>query len=308
MQKPCALTRDSAAKIPVILDTDIGSDIDDTWALAFMLKCPELDVRLVVSDTGDTRYRAGIIGKMLEIAGRTDIPIGIGRNPKNIVKPEAQGPWVQGYNLDRYPGAVHPDGVQAIIDTILRSTTPVTLICIGPVPNIAEALRREPRLASHCKFVGMHGSIRRNHDGKPGAIAEYNVELDIPACQAVFAAPWQAMTITPLDTCGLIRLRGAQYKAVCACPDPLTRAVIENYRIWLGGRSDEGRSSILFDTVAVYLAFATELLQMEAMKIKVTDTGFTVPDPAGAPMQVAMDWKDLARFENLLVDRLTGAS
>ena len=49
--------------IPVILDTDIGDDIDDTWALAMLLKSPELDLKLVVSDTADTVHRAKIVGE-----------------------------------------------------------------------------------------------------------------------------------------------------------------------------------------------------------------------------------------------------
>jgi inosine-uridine nucleoside N-ribohydrolase len=294
------------SKIPVILDTDIGDDIDDTWALAFMLKCPELEVRLIAGDTDNTTYRAKLIAKMLETAGRTDIPVAIGCNPASITTIGRQGPWIESYDLKRYPGQVHADGVQAIIDTIMQSSKPVTLICIGPMPNIAEALRREPRLTEHAHFVGMHGSIHRQHAGKEGAIAEYNVVSDISACQAVFSAPWLSKTITPLDTCGIVQLTGCKYEAVCVCPDPLTRAVIENYRVWLAGKPDEGRSSILFDTVAVYLAFATELLQMERMKIKVTDNGFTVPDPAGTEMQVAIAWKNMERFEDLLTERLTG--
>ena len=65
----------SSDKIPVILDTDIGGDIDDTWALAMMLKSPELDVKLVVTDTGNTTYRVKVAAKMLEIAGRTDFDV-----------------------------------------------------------------------------------------------------------------------------------------------------------------------------------------------------------------------------------------
>ncbi len=42
--------------VPVILDTDIGLDVDDVWALAFMLKCPEIDVKLITTNTGDTTY------------------------------------------------------------------------------------------------------------------------------------------------------------------------------------------------------------------------------------------------------------
>ena len=145
-------------KIPVILDTDIGSDIDDTWALAMMLKSPELDVKLVVSDTGNTRYRAKIIAKMLEAGGRTDVPVGIGVNFND--KSGRQGAWVEGYDLANYPGTVHEDGVDALIQTIMNSPEPVSLICIGPVPNIGAALEREPKIAKNARFVGMHGSIR----------------------------------------------------------------------------------------------------------------------------------------------------
>lgn len=64
--------------IPIVLDTDIGFDVDDVWALAFLLRCPEFDVKLITTCTGDTRYRAALVAKLLQIAGRTDIPIGIG--------------------------------------------------------------------------------------------------------------------------------------------------------------------------------------------------------------------------------------
>lgn len=290
-------------EIPVILDTDIGGDIDDTWALAMMLKSPELDVKLIVSDTGNTVYRSQIIAKMLEVAKRADIPVGIGINQGGQPGREPQEPWVVGYDLRHYPGTVHDDGVKAIIDTIMCSPEPVTLICIGPVPNIAEALRREPQIASKCRFVGMFGSIRRSHDGSKEVIKEYNVVQDIKACQKVFTASWREMVITPLDTCGVIRLKDRKYRCVCSSSDPLTQAVIENYRIWLKGKPDE-QSSILFDTVAIYLAFAEDLLVMENLGIRVTDDGFTIQDPKARTIRCATDWKDLAAFEDLLVQRL----
>ncbi|MBC8270504.1 MAG: nucleoside hydrolase, partial [Gammaproteobacteria bacterium] len=51
---------------PVILDTDIGFDVDDVWALAFLLRCPELDIKLITTDTGDTHYSAKIVAKLLQ--------------------------------------------------------------------------------------------------------------------------------------------------------------------------------------------------------------------------------------------------
>jgi inosine-uridine nucleoside N-ribohydrolase len=296
-----------AVKIPVILDTDIGGDIDDTWALAMLLKSPELDIRLAVGDTGNALYRAQLIARMLEIAKRADIPVGIGLNQGEEPDRENQKPWIRDYRLDRYPGTIHADGVQAIIDAIMTAPGPVTLLCIGPVPNIAEALRREPRIAPKSRLVGMFGSVRRGYDGSPNVAAEFNVVKDVRACQALFTAPWAEMVITPLDTCGIVRLEGEKYKAVCLSTDPLARAVIENYRIWLQGAQDAA-SSILFDTVAAYLAFADDLLVMEDLRIRVTDDGYTRIDDKARPMRVATGWKDLGAFEDLLVRRLTGAA
>jgi inosine-uridine nucleoside N-ribohydrolase len=302
-----AADRPAARPVPVILDTDIGDDIDDTWALALLLKSPELDLRLVVSDNGNAVHRARIIAKLLQTAGRTDVAVGVGLRPED--KGGRQAAWIEGYDLKSYPGKVHQDGVQAIIDTIMSSPEPVTLIAVGPVQNIAAALAREPRIAQKARFVGMHGSVRKGYGGKPTIEAEYNVKVDAKACRAVFEAPWD-ITITPLDTCGLVHLRGEKYAAVRDCKDPLTAALIENYRAWATADKKpamaDSASSTLFDTVAVYLAFTQELVKMEKLGVRVDDKGMTLIDPAAKVMNVATEWKDMAGFEDLLVKRLTG--
>lgn len=292
-------------KIPVILDTDIGDDIDDTWALAMMLKSPELDVKLVVTDTSNTTYRAKIAAKMLEIGGRTDVPVGIGVGFSDKVG--RQGAWVEGYDLSSYPGTVHDDGVDAMIRTIIDSPEPVTLVCIGPVPNIGAALEREPRIVDNARFVGMHGSVRRGYGGSEKISAECNVVNHTKACQKAFTAAWD-MTITPLDTCGIVYLKGDKYRKVYECEDPLIKGLIENYRAWANNSPEsELRSSTLFDTVAVYLAFSEELLVMEKLGVRVTDDGYTVEDEDAKIINCAMDWKDLPAFEDFLVERLTEA-
>ena len=101
----------SVRPLPVILDTDIGGDIDDTWALVLLLKSPELDCKLVTTCTGDTTYRARVVAKLLETAKRADIPIGIGPAQKGDRQP--QGEWVRDYDLSSYPGTVHADGAGA---------------------------------------------------------------------------------------------------------------------------------------------------------------------------------------------------
>ncbi len=300
-------------KIPVILDTDIGTDIDDSWALAMLLKSPEFDIKLVVSDTHNTVYRAKLIAKLLEVAGRTDIPVGVGVKQDDVDEDcgrYAQYNWVKDYDLKKYPGVVYNDGVQAIIDTIMQSDEVVTLICIGPMPNIAEALRREPNIASKTRFVGMHGAFNWRWDGTPEpgeTVPEYNVEIDIPASQLVFSTKWINPIITPLDTCALVVLDGDLYQQILRSDDPLMQAVIENYRIWTKhntSKNPDEHSSILFDTVAIHLAYTNEYLQVENVNMTVDDKGYTRIDNAGLPINVAMKWRDLPAYNEYLVARL----
>jgi inosine-uridine nucleoside N-ribohydrolase len=302
-------------RIPVILDTDIGTDIDDTWALAYLLRCPELDLKLVVTDTGDTHYRAKIVAKLLQAGGRSDVPVGVGKdfNPTDR-RDDNLTPWVADYRLGDYPGKVYEDGIGALIDTVMKSDETVTVIAIGAVPNLAIALQREPRIAAKCRFVGMHGSIDVGYDGKAPPSAESNVKVDPAALRAVLAAPWQDILLTPLDTCGRVTLDGARYQAVltAAKTDRLVAAVIESYRVfaprvrWMKCDFVDVRSTTLFDCVAVFLGYSEQWLDTEKIHLRVTDEGFTVRDPAGPSVRVAMRWKDLDAFEDHLISRLTG--
>jgi inosine-uridine nucleoside N-ribohydrolase len=154
----------------------------------------------------------------------------------------------------------------------------------------------------------MDGSVRKGYAGKATIDAEWNVRADVKAAQAALSAPWE-VTITPLDTCGLVHLTGPKFAAVRDSQDPLAVAVMENYTVWSEASKrkelSQGRSSTLYDPVAVYLAFAQEFLKMEKLGIRVDDKGMTLIDPAAKPMNVATEWKDMAAFEDLLVSRLT---
>ncbi|MBL7139753.1 MAG: nucleoside hydrolase [Planctomycetes bacterium] len=290
--------------IPVIFDTDIGDDIDDTWALSVILKSPEFDVKLVVGDEAKTEYRARLLAKLLQTAGRTDIPVGMGVGSKDGEGRQAD--WVKDYRLEDYPGTVHQDGIGAMIKTIMEAEEPITIIATGPVPNLEAALAREPKIAAKARFVGMHGSVRKGYKGKDTPDAEYNVRAAPAALQAVFAAPWPK-TITPLDTCGLVQLKGEKYAKIRDAKDPLLQALITNYRIWCGKNPERAdtASSILFDTVAVYLALRDDLCKMETLPLRVTPEGMTVIDAErGHKVRVATEWKDLGKFEDWLVERL----
>ena len=303
---------------PIIIDTDIGFDVDDVWALAFALRCPELDIKLITTATGDTGYRARVVAKMLEIAGREDIPIGVGIPLDASDKTHAE--WLGDFSLSDYQGEVLRDGIGALCDTVMESPEVMSIVCIGPLPNIAAALAREPEITNNARFVGMHGSLRRGYLGAPKPMREYNVHQNALSCQAAFVARWEKV-ITPLDTCGTIVLDGERFARVAASDDPLTRTTLECHHAWFDAVKDwkliqqmDGsvQSSILYDSVAVYLAFAQDLVEMETLDIEVTDDGKTMivsgessPGAAvGRDVRCATDWVDKDAFLDLLVERL----
>ena len=155
--------------------TDIGSDIDDSWALALALRSPELDLRLVLTDPADTQYRALVAAKFLEAAGHSEVPIGIGDNHGPMGdNSKTLTPWIAGYDIGKYPGRVYQDGIAALIDVVEKSTRTVTIIAIGPVHSLALALERAPDIAAKCRLVGMYGSFDVGYGGATPS-AETNV-------------------------------------------------------------------------------------------------------------------------------------
>ncbi|MFP4502966.1 MAG: nucleoside hydrolase [Candidatus Hydrogenedentota bacterium] len=295
----------AADAVPVILDTDLGDDIDDTWALCMMLGLPgEIDLKLVVTAAHDTPSKTRLVAKMLDTLGRTEIPIGTG--VKTADKPINQAKWLGGYSLDQYAGTVHKDGVGALIDCIHETSGPVVLCVIGPQTNIAAALERDPTIAGKTRVVTMAGSVHTGYMGKPERDAEWNVRCDVDAARAVFDAPWE-ITMAPLDVCGTLRLEDSRYAAVAESKAPLASLVTENYTAWTNRHHHrEDASSILFDTVAAYLTFSEELVDVETISLRIDDAGNTVPAAEnGRPVRCAMDWKDRPAFEQLLVQALT---
>jgi inosine-uridine nucleoside N-ribohydrolase len=289
-------------RIPVILDTDIGGDIDDAWALSLLLASPEVDVKLVVSDSHKTGEKARLISEFLKRANRQDIPIGIGvRSAGQEAGKEA---WAAAYS-----GTVREDGVQAIIDTIMKSDKPMTLLAIGPVPNLAQALDREPRIVNNARLVVMGGSIGRQEQGEPG-FAESNVVNDIQAAQKAYGAGWD-VTMAPTDTAGKVQLEGDDYARVRDAENPVARLLMDQYRLWNSRQTKHARdisrtSSTLWDTVAVYLVFDRSFCRMRDIKLRVTDEGITQPTADGKLTHVAMEWENLGAFHRLIADRISG--
>ena len=87
------------------------------------------------------------------------------------------------YEMSRYPGTVHENGIDILCSTIIDSPESLTLIAIGPLGNVAEALKRNPNITKNSRFVGMHGSIHIGYRGSNSPDQEFNVKRNIAACR-----------------------------------------------------------------------------------------------------------------------------
>ena len=294
-----------------ILDTDIGRDIDDSWALLMSLKRPELDLQLVTASTGDTRRRAKIVHRMLKAAHRDDIPIAAG-------KPVNCGNELRQYELTSLVDAPQeiPDAAEAIRNLVMQyAPEPVTLIGIAPMTNIAEVAARFPEILQYIDLVLMAGSLAFGV-GERGKIAEWNIKCDIPAAKKVFASAWRSATITPLDSCAKVILKGNWLDKLSNHSDEAVRELGKHYLAWLHIYDCDGtrpldntpipfeRTSALFDTVAVYLAYSEEYLTMENRSIVIDDCGFMHDSPSGLPCRMATGWRDMDKFCQYLEDTI----
>lgn len=295
----------------VILDTDIGTDIDDSWALGLLLKSPELQLELVLTATGDTRYRAAVAARFLQKAGSPSIPIGIGiKSTGNPPFVQTLSPCLEEDYLGKAGTTVYDDGIAQAI-RLFESEDEMTVIAIGPLTNIGELCRRRPDLIGKVRLVAMGGSIRKNFHDDDGQVAEYNITEDIQAAQAVFSASWKEFILTPLDHCGNLILRGEDYRRIARADTPLTREILYEYHTWLKymrlpSDGQERESSVLFDTAAVHLATTTEDSELKRFELVVDERGFLRESPEGKPVLVALDWKNrdcfLRSLSNALIE------
>ncbi len=136
------LTQSQASKHPVIIDTDIGSFIDDSFAIVYAAQSEELDIRLIVTCTQDTTTRAKVVAKLMKLLGRDD---GIGIKNSNNTHQSLIG-WGAEEDLSTYKGGVFPDGVSKMAEVIKSSEEIVEIIAIGPMTNFPSLIQRYPEL------------------------------------------------------------------------------------------------------------------------------------------------------------------
>src|SRR5579871_5641419 len=132
--------------IPILLDTDIGSDIDDAFALALILASPELDLRGVTTVGTDPQTRARIVCRMLTAAGRREIPVAAGERPQPEEEIEKQGRYAKSPDISggRSAQPVKETAVDLLYQQLKARPGELTIVAIGPLTNIARLFREHP--------------------------------------------------------------------------------------------------------------------------------------------------------------------
>ena len=296
--------------IPVIFDTDIGSDIDDTWALAMILKSPEIDLKMITTNGYETEYQTALAAKMMEVCGRTDVIVAQGE--AGMSDPRYQEEWIGDYDVESYPN-LSRNAVQSIIDLVMKSDEEIVILVVGSSKNVAEAFAQEPRIAKKCRIIAIGGVIYNGHcqGWYPPLGADWNVKCDVRSWQRAMVESDYKVELLPLDVTGNLKLDGEAYAKIRACADkdPVIKMLIENTDLWMTKFNMDYHhgTSALFDTVAVYSCFTHENLEFETLPLYANEAAQTLIDPErGKEMNVALRWGDKEKFRRFLTSRLCG--
>jgi inosine-uridine nucleoside N-ribohydrolase len=284
----------AAKRIPVILDTDIGTDIDDAFALALALASPEIELRGVTTVSSDAYTRALIVCRFLHAVGRSDVPVAAGRPRRS--EPESNGQYRYGLEGDFSNRPVAESAVEFLYRKLKAEPGKITLITIGDLTNIGRLLTDHPEAKPWIRrIVVMGGAVRVGYNGKAPAVWEWNIRSDIRAAQVVFSSGIPLM-VAPLDAT-MVRLEEPLRGQIFTAGTRLSGELQTLYKLW--GKS----TPVLFDPVALTLAFCEALCTIENLRLEVDSEGVTRETGGNPNAQVAMSIRK-EDFLRWYVDRI----
>jgi inosine-uridine nucleoside N-ribohydrolase len=262
----CCVALSAAEPIPVILDTDIGDDIDDALALAVALQSPELKVLGVVTVLQRGERRADLTWRILELYGRTDVAVGVGAEHP-LIAPARDSFVKQTDQLAadyRMPAAKRRGGIQLMVDTIMQSPQKVTVLAYGPATNVALALRAEPRIREKLERIVLMNGVFFT------AGLEYNTYRDPEASQIVYNAGVPVVAIG-LDVTMKCRLTADHLRQMEASPHESVRFLRRLITSWQNGNPKQ--FPILHDPLAVLVTFQPDLVDLATGTVQVEVDG-----------------------------------
>jgi purine nucleosidase len=298
--------------VRVLLDTDIGTDVDDCLAIAFMLGSGEFTFEGITCVYGDVALRARMVRRLLELRGVAGVPIRLGAQKPLLGLREVYWEGHEGQGLiDDDPGAPFDaeHAADFIVRTVMANPGEIDLLAIGPLTNVALALAKEPRLASALKHLTIMGGVVRDYDSLDLPVAEHNIRCDPEAAHIVLSSG-APITLVPLDVTTKCSIRTEDAVRLRAIGSPFHLAVadqVERYPRFAG----RGFTN-LHDPLAAAVILAPDLVEYTPVHVEVETTGRLTgaqtvvwapgehhPENARIALRV-----DAPRAERYIIDRL----
>lgn len=292
----------------VLLDVDLamgapGSDIDDGFALALALADPGTTVELVTTVNGNTDVATAttLTLELLDRLGRLDVPVHRGASAP-LVRPPGR------------PGTV-PDGVQsrepagtmaavAMVEHVLANPGEITLVAVGPLTNVALAVRLHPDFASSLSSLVVMGGVYNGHTNRAEMPGEFNVWSDPEAAQVVLTSGARPRLVG-LDVTRQVRVTKAEAQEMAASDRPFAAFAGHFTAAWIDhlneGLQQPDDSCAMHDPLAVAAVTHPGLLTWRDAHVQVElgdrSRGVTIADylehggglQANAEVAVAVD-------------------
>ncbi len=263
----------------VLLDTDPG--IDDSLAILLALASPEVKLEGISVVHGNCSVEQALVNALgvLELAHAANIPVARGFAlplvQPSLLAPETHGNAGIGYARVPEPTAkpVTQHSVDFLIEKIMSAPGEITLVCIGPLTNVAVAVRKEPGIIKAVKdVIIMGGAIR--HQGNSSPLAEFNVHVDPHAAHIVYHSG-MPITLVPLDVTYQCILTHADVERLQRLDSPITQFIADSTRFYMEYHDEYQQidGCIINDPLALALTFAPELCDYETHYVDVDISG-----------------------------------
>ncbi len=284
-----------AERIAVIFDTDIGTDVDDAFALALILKSPELRLLGVTTVAGDTQARARLAAKMLWVAGGEWRKVPVYAGKPGSAQPIDQTRWADGFTSP----SLHLDGaVEFMRKEINARPGEVTIVSVGEETNVAELLKAEPSISKKIRqIVLMGGSIAYGYGPGSKPTAEWNIKSNPAAASVVFGSGIP-LIVAPLDVTAMLQLDFKARHRVFSQLSPVTDALATLYNLW------GNEVPTLFDPMAVAMLIKPDICETKQLHVEVDSQGNTRTVEGKPPNATVGMHTDPAKFFELYLSRV----
>ena len=282
----------------IFIDTDIGDDVDDAFALMLALQNPRVEIVGISGAWGDTALRARMIERLLRETGHGGIPVGAGVKTKSTTT-FSQQEWAEGGAVEKKQ---FPDGVRMLRDAILKYPEELTLVAIAPLTNVGALIDLDAATFRKLKrVVIMGGSVYKGYDPGGPPSAEYNILMDVGAAQKLFASG-VPVSVMPLDST-VVSMTEAKRAELYRQDTVQARILKELDREW--SAHQKRAVPTLFDVVAVAVVIDPKVCPVVPLRLVVDDKGFTRPVAGKANADVCLKL-DEDRFFKLYYESLMG--